>query len=81
VLDASVSQSAPKVPQGGNGMSYLLPVAAGIVTLVLIAMLAGAVRRGPGLLSDPERGSERRQLRQLAVLLILMVVVLSLTPR
>ena len=61
-------------------MSYLLPVAAGIVTLVLIVMLVGAVQRGPGLLSDSARGSERRQLRQLAMLLILMVLVLTLTP-
>ncbi len=61
-------------------MSYLLPVAAGIATLVLIVMLLGAVQRGPGLLSDPARGSERRQLRQLAMLLILMVLVLTLTP-
>ena len=61
-------------------MRYLLPVAAGIVALVLVAMLVGAVQRGPGLLSNPARGSERRQLRQLAVLLILMVLVLTLTP-
>ncbi len=61
-------------------MSYLLPVAAIIVTLVLAVMLAGAVRRGPGLLSDPARGDERRQLRQMAVLLIVMVTVLLLTP-
>ncbi len=57
-------------------MSYVLPVAAGIVALVLAVMLAGAVQRGPGLLSDPARSGERRQLRQLAVLLILMVLVL-----
>jgi hypothetical protein len=61
-------------------MSYLLPVATGIVTLVLLVMLVGAVQRGPGLLSDPARSGERRQLRQLAVLLIVMVVVLSLPP-
>lgn len=61
-------------------MRYLLPGAAVIVALVLIAMLVGAMRRGPGLLSDPARSSERRQVRQLAVLLILMVLVLVLTP-
>ena len=61
-------------------MSYLLPGTAGIVALVLVAMLVGAIQRGPGLLSDPARSSERRQLRQLAVLLILMVLVLVLTP-
>ena len=60
-------------------MSYILPVAAGIVGLVLLFMVVGTMRRGPGLLSDPARASERRQLRQLAVLLILMVLTLSLT--
>jgi hypothetical protein len=60
-------------------MSYVLPVAAGIVGLVLLFMVIGALRRGPGLLSDPARATERRQLRQLAVLLVLMVLVLSLT--
>lgn len=58
-------------------MGYILPVATGIVALVLVVMLVGAVQRGPGLLSDPARGSERRQLRQLAVMVILMVVVLA----
>ena len=48
-------------------MRYLLPGAAVIVALVLIAMvLVGAIQRGPGLLSDPARSGERRQLRQLA---------------
>ena len=59
----------------------MLPVATGIVALVMAAMLEGTVQRGPGLLSDPARASERRQLRQLAVMLIVMVVVLMLTPR
>ena len=67
--------------KGDAGMAYVLPAAMAIVALVLAVMLAGAVRRGPGLLSDPVRGTERRQLRQLAVLLILMIVVLWLTPR
>ena len=58
-------------------MGYILPVATGIVALVLVVMLVGAVQRGPGLLSDPARSSERRQLRQLAVMVILMVVVLA----
>ena len=62
-------------------MGYVLPVATGIVALVMAAMLEGTVQRGPGLLSDPARASERRQLRQLAVMLIVMVVVLMLTPR
>jgi hypothetical protein len=60
-------------------MSYVLPVAMAIVGLVLLFMVVGAVQRGPGLLSDPARASERRQLRQLAVLLILMVLTLALT--
>jgi hypothetical protein len=60
-------------------MSYILPVAAVVVGLVLLMQLVGALRAGPGLLSDPARAAERRQLRQLAVLLAVMVLVLALT--
>jgi hypothetical protein len=60
-------------------MSYVLPAATGIVGLVLLFMVVGALRNGSGLWSDPARSTERRQLRQLAVLLILMVLTLSLT--
>ncbi|MGQ0567153.1 MAG: hypothetical protein ACT4OK_19095 [Gemmobacter sp.] len=62
-------------------MSYLLPVATGIVALVLVFAGAGALRRGPGLWSDPARAGERRHLRQLAVMLVVMALVLLLTPR
>jgi hypothetical protein len=60
-------------------MGYLLPVAMGVVGLVWLWQVAEVLRRPQGFWSDPARAGERRQLRQLSVLLIVMVLTLTLT--